>query len=102
MDDFTRALGTLGLATRAGQVKSGGDVCEREIRAGRAALTLLDEGSSPNTRERFSAMCEAKNIPLVFLPEDALGNAIGRPGRMIAVLKEGPLTTRLATLLHGG
>ena len=97
--DEKRALGTLGLATRAGFVKSGGDVCEREIRAGRVRLALMDAGVSDNTRDKFSALCAAKNVPLRILPEDALGSAIGQPGRMVAVLKEGPLTTKLESLL---
>ncbi len=97
--DEKRALGTLGLATRAGFVKSGGDVCEREIRAGRAKLALMDAGVSDNTRDKFSALCAGKNVPLRILPEDALGSAIGQPGRMVAVLKEGPLTTKLESLL---
>lgn len=97
--DEKRALGTLGLATRAGFVKSGGDVCEREIRAGRARLALMDAGVSDNTRDKFSVLCAGKNVPLRILPEDALGSAIGQPGRMVAVLKEGPLTTKLESLL---
>ena len=66
--DEKRALGTLGLATRAGFVKSGGDVCEREIRAGRAKLALMDAGVSDNTRDKFSALCAGKNVPLRILP----------------------------------
>ena len=97
--DERRALGTLGLAMRAGFVKSGGDVCEREIRAGRAKLAVMDAGVSQNTRNKFSALCAGKNVPLHVLPEDALGNAIGHPGRMVAVLKAGPLTTKLESLL---
>ena len=59
----------------------------------------MDAGVSENTRDKFSALCAGKNVPLHVLPEDALGNAIGHPGRMVAVLKEGPLTTKLESLL---
>ena len=64
-----------------------------------ARLALMDAGVSDNTRDKFSALCAGKNVPLRILPEDALGSAIGQPGRMVAVLKEGPLTTKLESLL---
>ena len=100
--DNRRILGLLGLAARAGQLKSGSDVCQQAIRRGTVAFALLDEAASQNTRDLFTSLCGTRNIPLYFLTQDDLGNAIGRPGRMIAVLQEGPLAARLQALLSGG
>lgn len=92
-------MGLLGLALRAGQVTHGDALCEREARAGRAAVMLLDSGVSGNTREKYAALCGSRSIPLRFLPEDALGAAIGKPGRMTACVKRGALAEKLLTLL---
>lgn len=98
--DEKRVLGLLGLAMRAGQVTSGGDMVEREIRAGRAKFVLLDAGASQRTQERYEALCKGRGIPLYTLSADALGRSIGKDNRMVAVVKKGPLATQLATLLN--
>ncbi|MDR0896888.1 MAG: ribosomal L7Ae/L30e/S12e/Gadd45 family protein [Oscillospiraceae bacterium] len=97
--DEAAALALLGLAQRAGQVTSGDGLCEKEIRAGRAALALLDAGASENTREKYAALCGGRGIPLKILGADALGQAIGKGNRMIAVVKPGGLAKKMETLL---
>lgn len=93
------ALSILGLAMRAGQVVSGDDLCESEIRRGKVALVLIDEGVSANTRGKYSALCGARAIPLHEIRADALGCAIGKPNRMIVAVRKGPLATKMSTLL---
>ena len=97
--DEAKALSLLGLAMRAGQVTSGDSLCVREIRAGRAALALMDAGVSENTREKYRALCGTRGVPLHEISADALGKAIGKPNRMIVVMAKGPLCGRVASLL---
>ncbi|MDL2318291.1 ribosomal L7Ae/L30e/S12e/Gadd45 family protein [Eubacteriales bacterium OttesenSCG-928-A19] len=97
-----RLLGLLGLAMRAGQVVSGDDMAEREIRAGRAALALIDADASERTRDKYEALCKGRGIPLTELGADALGRSIGRDNRRIAVVRKGPLAKQMATLLQTG
>jgi len=99
MRDEPRVLNLLGLAMRAGQVTSGDSLCERDIRAGRAALAFMDEGVSQNTREKYIQICGAKGISLEEVSADALGKAIGKPNRMIVVLAKGKLANKVASLL---
>lgn len=99
MNNESRALNLLGLAMRAGQVISGDDMAEREIRAGRAAIVLLDEGASARTRDKYEGLCQRKGITLFLLSEDSLGRSIGKDGRMVATLKKGPLARQMETLL---
>lgn len=99
--DEHRALSLLGLAMRAGQVTSGDDLAEREIRAGRAALALLDEAASQRTRDKYRSLCIGKKIPLFEISADALGKSIGRENRMVAVMKKGPMANQVETLLSG-
>ena len=98
--DEAKALGFLGLAARAGQVTSGDGLCEREVRAGRAALVLLDEGVSDNTRDKYRGLCAARRVPLYEISADALGKAIGKPNRLIAAVAKGTLAQKLEGLLQ--
>lgn len=95
-----RALSLTGLAMRAGQVISGDSQCEREVRAGRAAFVLMDAGVSKNTRDKYVSLCEVRGIPLYEISTDALGLAIGKPNRMLAVMAKGNLADRVAALLE--
>lgn len=97
-----RALGLLGLAQRAGQVVSGGDMVERAARAGQVALVLIDADASERTRDKFSALCKGRGIPLHNVSPDNLGRAIGRDGRMIAAVRKGSLANQMATLFEEG
>ncbi len=97
--DERAALNLLGLAMRAGQVKSGDDTVERAVRAGRARLVLLDAGASENTRGKYRAMCAAKAIPLREVRADLLGQAIGKPERMVAAMEKGTLADKVEALL---
>ena len=97
--DEKRALSLLGLAMRAGQVTSGDGLTEREVRAGRAALVLLDAGVSAATRDKYVFLCASRGIRVYLVSADALGKAIGKENRMIAAVKKGPLADKMAALL---
>lgn len=101
MTNEARALNLLGLAMRAGQVISGDDMVEREVRAGRAELVLIDAGASHRTRDKYQTLCKGRDIPLHEVSADALGKSIGRDNRMIAAVRKGPLAKQMATLLQG-
>ena len=49
--------GLLGLACRAGQIALGADIALQEIRAGKAALALLDAGASEGPRKKLLDAC---------------------------------------------
>jgi len=99
MENEKRALSLLGIAMRAGQVTSGDSMCEREVRAGRAALVLLDAGVSANTRGKYAAMCAHHRVPLAVISADALGRAIGKDNRMVAALPKGTFAEKIWTSL---
>ena len=94
------ALRLLGLAARAGQIVSGGDLCEKETRAGKIALLLIDESASGKTLDRFTSLSAAKSVPLRKTGAGALGAAIGKENRMIVAVRKGPLANQIMTLLR--
>ena len=96
---MTAVSGLLGLCARSGQITLGADLALREIKAGRAALVLLDAGASEGTRKKISDACAFRSVPLHMLPEGELSLACGKEDRMAAAVKEGKLCRRLMELL---
>ena len=56
------------------------------MKAGKAKLVLLEETASENTRERFTALCAAREVPLKLVPE--VGRAIGREGHVVMAVTD--------------
>ena len=91
--------GLLGLACRAGQIALGADTALQEIRAGKAALVLLDAGASEGTRKKLLDACTFRSVPVYTLPENEISRACGRDGRMAAAVRKGNLANRMQELL---
>ncbi len=93
-----KALGMLGLCTRAGRLKSGEAMCEQAIKRGGAFLLLVDAGASERSKKDLRNACEFAGVPLIELPEGALGRAIGKDGRMAACVTDRNFASRIAAL----
>lgn len=91
--------GLLGLACRAGQIALGADIALQEIRAGKAALALLDAGASEGTKKKLLDACAFRSVPVYTLAEDEISRACGRDGRMAAAVRKGNLAKRMEELL---
>ena len=96
---MNRALGMLGLSARAGKIQSGEQACELAVKRGQACLILLDGAASQNTRKAFEDACAYHSIPIRQTDAEALGEAIGKPGRRIAAVLDGKLAQKLADML---
>ena len=83
---------------RAGQVVSGDFAVEKLLRAQGAALVLVDAGASDNTRKRIADACAHHGVVLHMLEADLLGQAIGKPGRVVAAVKTGEMGAILRQL----
>ena len=97
-DNEKRALTFLGLCMRAGQPLSGQEACVSAVRDGQAALVLLDEGASANTKKRLTDACHSHDTPLYPIQTGALGRAIGKAGRMVVALPKGGMAEKLGEL----
>ncbi|WP_346663639.1 ribosomal L7Ae/L30e/S12e/Gadd45 family protein [uncultured Merdimonas sp.] len=86
-----KALSLVGLATKAGKVSSGEFCTERDVKSGKAALVIVAEDASENTRKKFRNMCDYYHVPVFFYGDkDTLGHAMGKQFRAsLAVLDEG-------------
>lgn len=82
----SRLTNAIGLAMKAGRLKSGDSTVETLVRAEQTGLVLLDADASENTREKYRAMCRTHGAEI--LPVAELGRWIGKPGRMIAAVTD--------------
>ncbi|MBR5110649.1 MAG: ribosomal L7Ae/L30e/S12e/Gadd45 family protein [Clostridia bacterium] len=98
---MSAVAGLLGLACRAGQTALGADIALQEIRAGKAALLLLDAGASEGTRKKLLDACAFRSVPAFTVPEGEISQACGRDGRIAAAVRKGNLAARMLELLSG-
>ena len=83
-----KLLNMLGLCARAGRLTTGEKACVEKIRSGGAYVALLDGAAAKNAVKSMTDACVHRNVPLIRTPEDALGDAIGKPGRMACVVTD--------------
>ena len=88
---LNKVLSLVSLATKAGKTVSGEFCTEKEVKTGRAALVIVADDASANTKKKFQNMCDFYEVPIFFYKDkDALGHAMGKEFRAsLAVLDEG-------------
>ena len=75
-------LQLLGLAQKAGFVKSGEFMTETSIKEGKAWLCIVAKDASDNTRKKFSDACSYRKVPFMeYSDKETLGHAIGKEFR---------------------
>ena len=86
-----KAYGMIGMAMKAGKVASGEFATEKAVKSGKAALVIVSETASENTKKKFRNMCDYYKVPICFFGEkEELGHAIGKEFRAsLAVLDTG-------------
>lgn len=86
-----KVLSLLGLAKKAGKLKSGEFQVEEEIKRGRAKIVLVANDASDNTKKKYSDMCAYRHISIHFYADkDTLGRCIGCEERAaVVVIDEG-------------
>ena len=79
---LSKALSLISLATKAGKTASGEFCTEKEVKTGMAALVIVAEDASENTKKKFQNMCEFYVVPIFFYGDnDTLGHAMGNEFR---------------------
>ena len=84
-------LQLLGLAQKAGSVKSGEFMTENTIKEHKAFLCIVAGDASDNTRKSFKDMCSYYKVPYMeYSDRESLGHAIGKEFRAsLCVTDEG-------------
>lgn len=86
-----KVLSLIGLATKAGKVASGEFSTEKSVKSGKAAIVIVADNASDNTKKMFSNMCTYYKVPLYFFgAKEELGHAMGKELRAsLALLDDG-------------
>lgn len=100
MEPEQKRNNAIGLAMKAGKLKSGDFIVEKLVRAGGVRLVLIDETASDNTREKYAHLCENTHTILLAIPE--LGMAIGKPGRIVAAVTDTNFTNLIQSVASNG
>ena len=77
------------MAQKAGRVSSGAYAAEKLIQSGKAALVIVAEDASENTKEQFRNKCGYYEVPFAVLStRERLGRAIGKEERVTIALSD--------------
>lgn len=89
--ELKKVFNLLGIATKSNNIVSGEFKTEKAVKEQKAALVIVAEDASDNTKKMFTNMCTYYKVPIYFcgLKTD-LGHAIGKEFRAsLAVLDKG-------------
>ena len=86
-----KVLSLLGLSARAGKIASGEFAVETAVKSGKAALVIVAEDASSNTKKLFHDKCSFYEVSVFdYGTKEMLGHAIGKELRAsVAVLDVG-------------
>ncbi len=87
----SKVLSLISLATKAGKTASGEFCTEKEVKSGNAAVVIVADDASDNTKKKFRNMCEFYQVPIYFYADKvSLGHAMGKEFRAsLVILDEG-------------
>lgn len=95
-----KVLDLLGLCARSRRVRSGEELSAKAVKSGDAKLAFMDEGASDLAKRVFEAICETHGVRLFYIPDGMLGDAIGKPGRMAAVVVDEGFARRMFEIIR--
>lgn len=77
----------IGLIQKSGNLVSGYNNCESEIKKDKCRLVVIAEDASCNTKEKFINMCNTRSLPyFIYGNKENLGFSIGKfPTSVIAI-----------------
>lgn len=80
----------IGLATRAGKVITGLELCEKAVKTGKAKIIILTKETSDNTKKSFMN----SHIDIVYVDsKETLGKCTGKETRSVAVITDENFST---------
>ncbi len=99
-----KVLSLLGLSARAGKIASGEFAAETAVKSGKAALVIVAEDASDNTKKLFHDKCSFYEVPVFdYGTKETLGHAIGKELRAsVAVLDAGLANAIISHLEQSG
>ena len=98
-----RVLSLLGLAQRAGKIKSGNFAAEQSVKCGRSKLLLIAGDTSEASRKGYHDLCSHYGVAIVsYGDKDSLGRALGKEYRSVVSIEDDGFAKKLSMLTDGG
>ncbi len=98
-----RFLGMLGLAQRAGKVKSGSFLTEKAVDERKAKLLIFAGDGQSNTADRLREKAERAEIPVLYYKDkESLGKAVGKGDRSCLAVTDPGFANELSRLWSPG
>ena len=95
--------GILGLAMRAGKVRSGEFASAKSLKSGKSKLILVSEDASENTKKKFRDQCRHRGVPIYEVgTKRELGHWIGREERSSVSIEDAGFSEQMKRILDGG
>ena len=96
-----RILNMLGLAQKAGKMKSGGFSVEQAVKSREAKLVILAEDTAEGSRKQINDKARYRHIPvLIWGNKEELGKAIGRTERSSLALTDENMAGRIVEMIE--
>ena len=88
MNNKSKTMSLIGLATRARKTVSGEFSTEKAVKSGQAMAVVVAGDASDNTKKKFQNMCTYYQVPIVIChTKEELGHCLGKDYRAsLAVL----------------
>ena len=84
-----RLLSLLGLAQRAGKIKSGNFAVEQSVKSGASCLVILSRDTSEASKKHIRDMCAYYDVTCrEYADKEQLGSAIGKEFRSVLSLED--------------
>lgn len=95
---MNKLFNMLGLCARANRLVSGEQAVEISLKKGSAKLVVADGDAAENTKKAIKSACLNKDVPMITVSGQSLGDAIGKPGRMLAAVTDESFAARIYQL----
>lgn len=89
MNNHDNILSFLGLAAKAGKVRSGEFMTEKTVKERKARLVIIATDTSETSKKNYKDMCAYYHVPIYeYGSKEELGHAIGKEFRTSAVVTD--------------
>lgn len=102
MDKNMRILNFIGIATKAGTVISGSELCMRMLRRGKIKLLIIAGDAHFNTRNKFERACRVHEVKNIIIGDRyELGRFTGKGVRTVVGIMDDSFGNRIYELATG-
>lgn len=99
-----KLCGLLGLAAKAGRIRSGEFSTEKSIKTKRAKLCIIAADASEATKKHIGDMCAYRNVPVFaeLMDKEILGRTVGKQMRASLTVEDEGFAEAMLKIIEGG